>query len=297
MYQLTHHHVMSLILLNIVYSSDVLDEKVIPRILNLHPIQHTTSHMEGKVVGGKSGSLEQFPFQAQVYNLGAICAGTILNSWTILTVAHCFDHNKNVRELEVQTGSKYLYGFKAKKYNVSSLVVHKAYNTTAQFSNDIALIFLTSPVEFGKLVQKGILVDNGKWMSKYEKNFIVSGWGWTQYGGPISQRGLLTTHLGYVPSRQCGRFHNLSLTPDMFCLYGDGERDTCKGDSGTGVLWNGYIVGITSHGDGCAKKYKPSVYTNVWYFRDWIEKHINNFFKAFCKFNQTSVQKKLKTKT
>lgn len=33
--------------------------------------------------------------------------------------------------------------------------------------------------------------------------------------------------------------NHIKLGPDMFCLHGDGKRDTCRGDSGGGVLWNG----------------------------------------------------------
>lgn len=29
-------------------------------------------------------------------------------------------------------------------------------------------------------------------------------------------------------------------------------------------------MGIVSHGDGCSNKDKPSIYTNVWFFRKWI---------------------------
>lgn len=59
-----------------------------------------------------------------------------------------------------------------------------------------------------------------------------------QYGGPVSKEGLMMTHLRYVPAQECSDLHKLEITPDMFCLYGDGARDTCKGDSGGGVFWN-----------------------------------------------------------
>lgn len=66
-----------------------------------------TSHFEGKIVGGKAVSLSRFPFQAQLFNSGALCSGTILNSWTILTSAHCLDHNKDTRKMRVQAGKQF----------------------------------------------------------------------------------------------------------------------------------------------------------------------------------------------
>lgn len=60
-----------------------------------------------------------------------------------------------------------------------------------------------------------------------------------QYGGELSKKGLMMTYLRFIPNDECGRLHSKTLTIDMFCLYGEGTRDTCKGDSGGGVLWHG----------------------------------------------------------
>lgn len=42
----------------------------------------------------------------------------------------------------------------------------------------------------------------------------------------------------YVDKQSCERENSVSLSPEMFCLYGDRVRDTCQGDSGGNVLWN-----------------------------------------------------------
>lgn len=56
----------------------------------------------------------------------------------------------------------------------------------------------------------------------------------------------MMTYLSYVPDKECSRLHRLKLSKDMFCLYGNGKRDTCRGDSGGGVLWRGYVLIIIS---------------------------------------------------
>lgn len=43
------------------------------------------------------------------------------------------------------------------------------------------------------------------------------------------------------------------------------------------------LVGITSHGDGCAKKRKPSVYANVYHFRDWIRREVLYYVNMYCR--------------
>ncbi|XP_014362023.2 trypsin-1 [Papilio machaon] len=152
------------------------------------------------------------------------------------------------------------------------------------FACDIAIIFVNEVITFSSTVKKALLVTNESWMKENNK-LDAAGWGWTKYGGPISDRGLMSTKLQYVPKEKCESMHNIKLTTDMFCLYGDGVRDTCKGDSGGGVMWNGMIAGIVSHGDGCSKKLKPSIYTNVWFFRKWIRSQVKNFVESFCKKN------------
>ncbi|KAL0895041.1 hypothetical protein ABMA27_013508 [Loxostege sticticalis] len=236
---------------------------------------------EGKIVGGRPVSLRQFPSACLFFNLGAQCAGTILNSWTILTAAHCFDKNKDDHQMLIEVESRYLYDFYAKSHDVRKFVIHEDYNKAAKFACDIALIFLADKIQFSSKAKKGVIVSHNKWMKENEK-FIATGWGLTSYSGEVSDKGLLMAELRYISSEDCGRMHKLNLTPDMFCLYGDGVKDTCKGDSGGGVIWNGMIVGITSHGAGCARINKPSVYANVWYFREWIKNHVQNYMDWYC---------------
>ncbi|XP_038211453.1 trypsin V-B-like [Zerene cesonia] len=155
------------------------------------------------------------------------------------------------------------------------------------FACDIALIFVQKPIKFGKRSEKAILVNTKKWMNAYETHFVATGWGIVKYGGPLSQQGLMQTELRYVPKKECEKMHRMKFSADMFCLYGDGDRDTCKGDSGGGVMWHSMVIGIVSHGDGCAKKGKPSLYANVWYFRNWIQRNVENFVYDYCDTKRT----------
>ncbi|XP_026757108.2 trypsin epsilon-like [Galleria mellonella] len=244
------------------------------------------ANIQGKIVGGKAVNMEMFPTSVQFFNVGAMCGGTILNSWSVLTAAHCFDVNTDVNDMVVQVGSRYFYDFNAKSHDIFSFAIHERYNKSAQFACDIALLFLQTPIKFTNKSKKALIVTHNMWMNEKEKTFIATGWGWTTYDGQISQHGLMMTTLKFISSKKCSKMHGIKLTADMFCLYGEGKRDTCRGDSGGGVLWNGMLVGITSHGDGCAKKYKPSVYANVWYLRNWIEKTFYKFKDEHCLNNK-----------
>jgi secreted trypsin-like serine protease len=63
-----------------------------------------TQPLESKIVGGKPAKLGRFPSAVQFFNKGSLCAGTILNSWTVLTAAHCFDVNKIPADMVIQIG-------------------------------------------------------------------------------------------------------------------------------------------------------------------------------------------------
>ncbi|KAL4719925.1 hypothetical protein ACJJTC_018723 [Scirpophaga incertulas] len=238
--------------------------------------------VEGKLIGGKAVTIDKFPSSVQFFNQGNFCAGTILNSWTVMTAAHCFDFNKNVENMLIHVGTSHMYDRNAKVHEVDYIVIHEDYNKPLPFACDIALIFLETPIELNNKTKKGIIVNTNKWMSAKEKDFEITGWGYTSYGGSLSKLGLMMAVLKYVSWKKCEKMNNLDLSSDMFCLYGDGLTDTCQGDSGGSVLWNKMVVGIVSHGEGCAKKGKPSIYTNVLYFRDWIKSKVKKFFLEYC---------------
>ncbi|CAH0700410.1 unnamed protein product [Spodoptera exigua] len=182
----------------------------------------------------------------------------------------------------VQVGSRHILDVNAKKYRLQWFLVHENYNKRIPFENDIAILFVEHPIQFSKVVKKAILVNHNRWMSASQTKFSVTGWGWQKYGGPMSKKNLMMAKLKYVPLEECSRLHKMELSPDMFCLYGDGQRDTCRGDSGGGVIWRRQLVGLTSHGDGCGKENKPSMYTNLWYHRDWIKMELAKFVIFYC---------------
>ncbi|KAL7542233.1 hypothetical protein ACHAXR_013356 [Thalassiosira sp. AJA248-18] len=116
----------------------------------------------------------------------------------------------------------------------------------------------------------------------------------------LSDNILQSTTISYIPNYECkamggGGLWNL-LEDDMMCGFGDGERDSCSGDSGGPLFWesigdvnttrengnhevdqNGtlaegevYQVGIVSWGVGCAHSLYPGVYTRISYHYEWI---------------------------
>lgn len=106
-------------------------------------------------------------------------------------------------------------------------------------------------------------------------NCWVTGWGYNKEKGEI-QNILQKTRIPLVTNEECQkRYKDYVITKQMICAgYKEGGKDACKGDSGGPLvckhngMWR--LVGITSWGEGCARKEQPGVYTKVAEYVDWI---------------------------
>lgn len=83
----------------------------------------------------------------------------------------------------------------------------------------------------------------------------------------------------YVNRQTCIESTQLRISAHMFCAGYDAiAKDACQGDSGgphvTRYSDTYFITGIVSWGEGCARKGKYGVYTQVSKYISWIHKAI-----------------------
>ncbi|GAB5574656.1 chymotrypsin-like elastase family member 3B [Prionailurus iriomotensis] len=152
-----------------------------------------------------------------------------------------------------------------------------AWELVGNLNNDIALIKLSRSAQLGGAVQLACLPPAGDILPNGAPCYI-SGWGRLHTGGPLPDK-LQQALLPVVDYDHCSRLDwwGSSVKKTMVCAGGD-ILSGCNGDSG-GPLncptadgsWQ--VHGVTSFVSafGCNTLKKPTVFTRVSAFNDWIE--------------------------
>ncbi|XP_047542273.1 phenoloxidase-activating factor 2-like isoform X1 [Vanessa atalanta] len=214
-----------------------------------------------------------------------IGGGSIIHPSVVLTAAHVVSGPElfiRAGEWDTQSNNE-LYPLQDR--HISEIVIHDEFNSRNLF-NDIALIFLTKPLELAPnvglvcLPAQNVPVQEGV-------RCISTGWGKDKYGknspfrvvmkkvevptinNEICQSALRSTRLG--------RFFQLHSS--FMCAGGEEDVDTCQGDGGSPLVCpignDRYIQnGIVAWGISCGLKDTPGAYTNVTNFRSWIDNHV-----------------------
>ena len=108
------------------------------------------------------------------------------------------------------------------------------------------------------------------------ENATAMGWGYTL--GTNNNDKLIEAGVPIISREVCtqeGWYNSRLITDGMLCAgYPDGKIDACTGDSGGPLIrevGGAYeLTGVISWGSGCAKAHRPGVYSDVYYYSDWI---------------------------
>ncbi|XP_030348693.1 coagulation factor XI-like isoform X2 [Strigops habroptila] len=232
-----------------------------------------------RIVGGTDSSPGEWPWQVSLHvklsRQRHLCGGSIISSQWILTAAHCVMSLENPNIWRVYAGILKQSEIKEDTpfFKVEEIIVHPQYKY-AQTGYDIALMKLDKPMNFTDL-QLPICLP-----SKEDSNILyndcwVIGWGYRKEKGRV-QDILQKATVPLMSKEECqARYRKHRIGDKVICAgYDEGGRDACKGDSGGPLsckheeVW--YLVGITSWGEGCARRRQPGVYTKVAEYSDWI---------------------------
>jgi secreted trypsin-like serine protease len=197
------------------------------------------------------------------------CGGALYSSTIVLTAAHCVGRTGTNTSITATLGVVDLNS--SSRITRKSNYVYRApgYNGAGK---DWALIRLASPVT-------GLATLPIATSTAYDSGtFTIAGWGAAREGGS-QQRYLLKAQVPFVSDATCNSaamYNGEVIATDEICAgYAAGGVDTCQGDSGgpmfrTDSAGAWVQVGIVSWGDGCARRNRPGVYTQVSYFSSAI---------------------------
>ncbi len=242
------------------------------------------------VVGGEDAGPE-FPWMAAVLEerdgeLFQTCGASLLAPHWLITAAHCVDELSDAGPLEVMLDQPRLSDGEDDRHDISDFFIHPDFNSST-LDSDIALLRLAEPVSLDTVSIPDAAMQRNEVEITTSDNLELLGWGET---GPDSGGSdeLQHVRLDWIDNQSCNqKWGGNTVTENMICAWEpdppeDEEygQDACAGDSG-GPLFitrSGYpwITGAVSAGTAdCGfqenDEIRPSIYTRVINFVDWIE--------------------------
>jgi secreted trypsin-like serine protease len=209
-----------------------------------------------RIVGGEEAEKGEFPFMVRL-SMG--CGGALYEKDIVLTAAHCVEGSGENTEITAIGGVVDLEDSDAVEVKSTEVLQAPGYDGKGK---DWALIKLEKPIDQDTLA---IAEDD----SNNKGDFTIAGWGADKEGGEQQQKMLKAT-VPFVDDGACKKAYPELVEGEELCagLLDEGGIDSCQGDSGGPMFLKDendefVQVGIVSWGEGCARKGKPGVYTEV----------------------------------
>ncbi|XP_069680100.1 uncharacterized protein teq isoform X2 [Periplaneta americana] len=238
-----------------------------------------------RVVGGNEVQKGSYPWQASIRVRTAgksvhWCGAVVISPLHVLTAGHCLqDYTKGAYFVRVGDHDTEEVEGTEQELNIDEIYLHEGFNKGIRLNHDIAVVKLKGlGIRLGPEVMPACLPNHG---IQYAPglNCTISGWGSVKAAGSGYSRRLRSTWIPLLPHETCKAsfvYGTKAIGEGMFCAgMLEGGVDSCQGDSGGPMVchMNGEftLYGITSWGHGCGRPNKPGVYSNVGFYRDWID--------------------------
>lgn len=191
---------------------------------------------------------------------------------------------------QVRAGSA-LPHFGGTVHHVRNISVHPDYNKKRSEDNDVAVLKLKNKIELDNVTKKAIKMFESTWRIQSEVIVTVAGWG--DLAPNVTNRGQLQSlNMKIFDRDNCSNIIETSARTEHneFAELHDGQicavstnnnenKSFCDGDSGGPMVVNNKLAGIVSLAVGCSSKPIPNIFTEVAYFRKWIDETIKKFMK------------------
>lgn len=239
-----------------------------------------------RVIGGSNAKPNSWPWQIVLLSSGRPgCGGSIISPNWIVTAGHCVvdrsDRLRPVSGFSVKVGKHDLRRREQyeKEHRAAQVIVHPGFSMR-HMKNDVALIRLSSPIQFNQAVQPICLPRQA---ARTGQNCYITGWGRSSRNARQMHHTLQQASMPVVDQRTCAyymrRVAPLPVGPHSICSgYGRARISGCQGDSGGPFVCNNgrnwELHGAVSWGsrDCSSRPNQYSVYANIYYLKSWISR-------------------------
>ncbi|KAM5232307.1 putative threonine protease PRSS50 isoform 1-T1 [Hipposideros larvatus] len=252
------------------------------------------SHEPDPTLRNPEAMVRRWPWMVSVQANGThTCAGTLIASRWVLTVAHCLTQHGVI--YSVRAGSPWIDqpAQTASDVPVRQVIVNSRFRFRRLWSwightNDIALLQLEQAVRYSKYIWP-ICLPGLDYVLKDGSLCTVMGWGLPRVNGKWPQsRTIQEKDVTILNSKECDSFyHKFSKIPSviriinsqMICAADADREQFCYEISGEPLAclvertW--YLVGMVSWGPGCRENQAPPVYVRVTFFQHWIWERVS----------------------
>lgn len=139
----------------------------------------------GKILGGKNSPEQRWPWQASLlYHGRHICGGTLIDTFWVISAAHCFRKSHTPSDYYILLGYQELQHptEHSVQMTVSQVIIHENFNKHSFLGSDIALLQLHRAVNFTSHVLPACLADPNSELTHH--TCWITGWGMvTEEGG------------------------------------------------------------------------------------------------------------------
>lgn len=229
-----------------------------------------------RIIGGAEQTIKAVPYLVSIRykktnesDFEHRCAGVIYSPNVILTTATCVI-GTDIWRLQIKAGSSYRTETDGLLYLVEKYEIHPDYNIWF-YENDLALLKLAFDLT-NDLPKEIKPIELANSVPDVNSSALIAGWGIVNPGDNLQFADCLkVAEVQLVSQNVCKQAYGEGRISDsMLCAGADGSVDACIGDAGGPLVLADKIIGLVSWGSGCAQVKYPGVYTNLVYFKEWI---------------------------